>query len=71
MVTREPMVCWNSSKGLVMQEKDTSPLLHPTKGKLHCYLIISLGRFFYPLVLSKVQGRSPLMRKSLPYQIKS
>jgi hypothetical protein len=29
MVTRKPMVCESPGKRLVVQEKDTSPLVHP------------------------------------------
>jgi hypothetical protein len=31
-------------KGLVVQKKDASPLVNPTKSKLHCYLIVFVGR---------------------------
>jgi hypothetical protein len=30
MVTRKPMACKSSDKGLVVQEKNTSLLVHPT-----------------------------------------
>jgi hypothetical protein len=29
MITRKPVICESSGKGLVMQEKDASPLVHP------------------------------------------
>jgi hypothetical protein len=43
-VTRKLMVCESPSKGLVVQGKDASPPMHHTKCKLHCCLIIFLGR---------------------------
>ena len=40
MVTEKPMVCKGLGKRLDVQREDASPLVHPTKGKSHCCLIV-------------------------------
>jgi hypothetical protein len=40
IVTRNPMVCEGLSKRLVVQGKDASFPVQPTKDKLYCCLIV-------------------------------
>jgi hypothetical protein len=53
-VTRKSIVCESLSKGLVVQGKDTSPLVQPTQGKLHCCLIVFLCQISIRWSFSKV-----------------
>jgi hypothetical protein len=53
-VTRKSIVCESLSKGLVVQGKDTSPLVQPTQGKLYCYLIVFLCQISIRWSFSKV-----------------
>jgi hypothetical protein len=66
MITRKHMVCKSLSKGTGCEWKYISLIVQPTYGKM-CYS----KSYFYSLVLSNVQRRSPFMRKCLLYWVKS
>jgi hypothetical protein len=60
------MVCESTSKGLVVQGKKASSSIHPKIGKTTLLYDCYSNSHFCPLILFKIQDRSPFVKNSLP-----